>query len=51
MANRVEADRAHQQRVFDGESYFRRGEGLHQTQHLHILATAMLLESGFEQTP
>jgi hypothetical protein len=51
MANRVEADRAHQQRVFDGESYFADGEGLHQAKHLHILAAAVLLESGFEQTP
>ena len=65
MANGVEADRAHQQGILDGVSYFLKSEGFHQAQHLHILppqrrrpiagapvlATAVLLESGFEQTP
>ena len=51
MTHRVEADRAQQQGFFDGVSYFRKGEGLHQTKHLHILAAAVLLEPGFEQTP
>ena len=39
------------QGIFDGVRYFREIEGLHQPQHLHILAAAMLLEPGFEQTP
>src|SRR5260370_25112200 len=32
-------------------SYFFAGEALHQPQHLHILATTVLLETRFEQTP
>jgi hypothetical protein len=51
MTNGVEADRAHQQRIFDRRELLLQGEGLHQAKHLHILAAAVLLEPGFEQTP
>ena len=51
MADCVEADRAQQQGIFDGVSYFRKSEGLHQAEHLHILAAAVLAEPAFEQTP
>jgi divalent metal cation (Fe/Co/Zn/Cd) transporter len=37
MADGIEADRAQLQGIFDGVSYFRKGEGLHQAEHLHIL--------------
>jgi len=50
MAYCIEADRAESQGVFDGVRYFREIEGLHQPQHLNILAAAVLLKSGFEQT-
>jgi hypothetical protein len=51
MTHCIEADRAELQGVFDSMAYFREIEGLHQLQHLNILAAAMLLEPGFEQTP
>src|ERR1017187_9711075 len=51
MTHCIEADRAELQGVFDSMAYFREIEGLQQTQHLNILAAAMLLEPGFEQTP
>ena len=31
-------------------SYFREGEGLHQPQHLHILAAAVFLQPRFQET-
>jgi hypothetical protein len=51
MADRIEADRAQQRRLFDGVSDFRESEGLQQAEHLHILTAAVLVESGFEQAP
>jgi hypothetical protein len=44
MLDRVEADGAQLQGVFDGASYFFDGEGLQQAQHLHILPAAVLVE-------
>src|SRR6266540_1482284 len=46
MLHRVEADGAKMQGVFDGVSYFRDGEGLHQPQHLHVLPAAVFLTIG-----
>ena len=49
MAHGVEADRAHAQGIFDGACYFHLRKGLHQPQHLDILAAGVFLEPRFEQ--
>lgn len=49
MLDRVEADRAESQRVFDGVRQFLHREGLQQTQYLHILAPAVFLQPRIEQ--
>src|SRR5271169_3093342 len=49
MAHGVEADGAQAQGIFDGACYFRQREGLHQPQHLDILAAGVFFEPRFEQ--
>jgi len=50
MTHRIEADRALSLGIVDGKSHLCEAEDLPQTEHLHILLTAVLLQSCFEQT-